>query len=481
MLTTVIDGELVDKIFAKVMMHNDLCVEIDELPEPLAQIIQSLPAEQQMLSLVTLLSQYRQMMFSPMPNQTLHTVPALPTLAKSILPSQWWQLAQKCLTAIAQDSTALVALVRLVASRGYGLHPTIWLPTKAFMEHDLADDELTKLYMPWYAWQHSGELLQDELTTDNWDEWYPAQRLAILKQWRADEPNKALEIIQACLPKENATERYKIVQVLAINLTTDDQGFLLSLQNDRSQKVSSFASQLLGRLGVQQDDEESLKTIRELNEGFEFTGNKIVARKTKNNKQRENRSKLLALVNIRQWAKFHTLTVSQFVLHWDFANNDYHDNNLFVSNIITILTDDEVQVLGDRLSVYLSKHTSEMELWHIIFTRLSQEAKLQFVDKLLQKDRPFALCLQVCPALLEIDFETLSKTVMYNRFIKKVKTQMSKEAGTFLDYATYDDCIAIGLLLSATTAKQVLEQLFELGVSRTDPTLYTLNLNAKLV
>lgn len=479
----IIDNGFIDDIFAKVMVHNDLFVDIDDLPPPLDRAVQAVPAEQQMLTLIALLTQYRHMMYMPSPNeQTLSAVPELPLLDLPTLTARWQNLSKKCLSAVSQDSTTLVALVRLLASRGYTLPPTLWLPTKAFMDCYLIDDELSALYMPWYVWQHDGKANQNKLTVDNWDEWYPAQRLALLKQWRRDDPVKALETIKACLANENANERYKIVQVLTINLSDADQEFLLSLQNDRSQKVVSFANQLLVRLGVHQNDKHGDDIINELNEGFEFANNKITAKKTNNSKKRDNRHEFLKKVNVHQWAKANELTVSEFVLRWDFDKNGYYENMAFVHNIIDVLDDGQVQVLVNKLATRLSKNNYEIGLCQEIFGRLNQAHKQLFADKLLasKKDANFSLLAQVCPTPLQMTFETLLATPMYVRFINKVKAQMDKEAGHFLDYTVYDECLALGLLIPATTAQQVLEQLFALGVSRIDPALCTLTLNAKL-
>ena len=480
----VIDSELIDGVFAKVMVHNDLFVDTDELPPTLDKIIQATPVQHQMLTLIVLLSQYKYMMYKPSPSeQTLTTIPELPSLSLPTLESRWQNLCKKCLSAVSQDNTTLVALVRLLSSRGYTLHPTLWLPTKSFMECYLMDDELSALYMPWYVWQHDGELInQNELTIDNWDEWYPAQRLALLKRWRHDEPIKALEMIKTCITKENATERYKIIQVLTINLSDADQEFLIGLQNDRSQKVVSFASQLLVRLGVYQEDKYSTDIISELNEGFEFSGNKITAKKTNNNKKRDNRNECLKKVNIYAWAKANQLTVSEFILRWDFDKNNYYDNMAFVRNIIDVIDDDQVPVLANKLATRLSKNNYEIELCQEIFGRLTQENKQMFADKLLtsKKDATFSLLVQVCPSPLQIAFETLMASPMYIQLINKIKAYMDKDAGRLLDYPANHDCVALGLLMPAVTARQVLEQMFALGVSRTDPALCTLTLNAKL-
>lgn len=478
MLDTAPDSQWMDKTFAKVMTCNDLSVDVNELPPSLAPLIQALPVEQQMLSLVAVLGQYQHMMFSPTPSQTLSTVPVLPDLAKPMLPCRFWQLAQKCLSALSDG--ALVALVRLVASRGYGLHPTLWLPTKAFMEHDLTDDLLADLYMPWYVWQLGGSPSQHELTADNWDGWCPAQRLAMLKRWRTNEPSQALKMIQTCLPNTTASERHKIVQVLAINLNAADQAFLHTLQSDRSQKVASVACRLLGRLGVHQDDKNSLHVASELNEGFELTNNKIFAKKTNNLTQQNMRTKLLEQVNIHTWARLNGLTVSEFLSRWDFDKNKHQDNLTFVRNSVDVLNDEQIRTLSECLIAYLPKYT-EMELWRVLARRLSPDLKLRFIDGLLQqKDVDFCLLPNICPAALKMEFETLSKTPAYRRFLKKIKAQTLKETGALLNHTTDSDCMALGLLLSGAVATCVLEQLLALGVSRTDPALCTLTLNAKL-
>lgn len=473
-------------VLTKVMVQNDLQIDAIDLPQSIIDVAKALPFDEQMLAVLTLASQYRQMLLIPAPTEALSGVPELPSLTKPTLPSQWHMLIKnylstaKYLRTTGNNEEAVVALVRLVASRGYSMHPSLWLPTKAVMEHYLAG-ELVDLYMPWYTWQHHDNTPHSELSADNWDSWYPAQRLALLRAWRANEPDKVRELLQACLPQESASERYKIVQVLASNLSLADQDFLLALQSDRSQKVAIFASQLLERLGVCQDGQDDNTTIiDELNEVFEFANKKITAKKLNNHKRRDNRSKLLTQVNVRQWARANGLTMSQFVLRWDFAGNNYGDNLTLMGNVVDTLSDAEAQVLGERLAVYLSKHSSEMELWRLIYPRLNPATRWQCVDNLLQKDVSFVVCLMVSLDVWPMDFDTLFKTPAYQCFIKKVKAQMNKKANYFLDDTTDDDCTALGLLVSSDTAKAVLAELLGLGVRCIDPALRTLMLNAKL-
>ena len=479
-----LDNEKIDNCFATLMVQNDLQIDTLHLPDELVALLESLPTEKRALGVVALLSQYRQMMLLPMPDPTgtISKFAPLPVLALPAVPSQFHHLIERILSEIGRDGDKLMALLRLLKHYGYSIAPTIWLPNKNFADGCL-DDAIATLYMPWCLWQNAHQTCQAdtiEITADNWDEWYPAQRRQALKSLRQSDPNLARSVMQACLANETAEERFKIVQILTIALSHDDQAFLATLSADRSQKVAKFANQLLSRLGLNTDDKQDLEDIGELDDYFVITKDNIRAKKTNNNKQKEQRTQKLATVNIKLWAKQHGLTTGEFISRWHFGHNSHTDNVQFVGNVLNYLDDDEFDTLAKTVMVYLLKTMSEFELWHLLCSRLSVASQMVFVKRLLQKDRRFAFWLNFCPDILELDFKTLSQSTPWQTLCADIKKQQEKADSYFLEYLAQQDCTMLGLLVAGDMATKILTALIELGVAVTDPALHTLSLNAKL-
>jgi hypothetical protein len=82
-----------------------------------------------------------------------------------------------------------------------------------------------------------------ELT--DWDTATLKQRVTYLEQLRNDRPPMAVEKIQAVWKEENAASRVELIGPLAINISADDEAFLMEILSDKSQKVKEKALQLL--------------------------------------------------------------------------------------------------------------------------------------------------------------------------------------------------------------------------------------------
>jgi len=92
----------------------------------------------------------------------------------------------------------------LVASRGYVLHPMDWMPSAS-------DQNSPDVYAPWIDWQASVEGLkiapQEQLTVQNWDDFYPAARRIALGEMRRRDPAAARSLIETKAPGEPAEVR----------------------------------------------------------------------------------------------------------------------------------------------------------------------------------------------------------------------------------------------------------------------------------
>jgi hypothetical protein len=94
----------------------------------------------------------------------------------------------------------------------------------------------------------AADLLEDELTPENWMRAPKAQRRLFLRQRRAADPNAARAMLEAQFKGETAAMRAELLGALAIGLGPADRPFLESLVKDRAEAVRAAASALLDRM-----------------------------------------------------------------------------------------------------------------------------------------------------------------------------------------------------------------------------------------
>jgi hypothetical protein len=81
-----------------------------------------------------------------------------------------------------------------------------------------------------------------------WDEGTIGERCRALETLRRTEPAEARQWLQESAAKEKADQRARLVATLSVGLNTDDEPFLESLLDDRSEQVRQVAAGLLARL-----------------------------------------------------------------------------------------------------------------------------------------------------------------------------------------------------------------------------------------
>ncbi|MHA7682845.1 DUF5691 domain-containing protein [Cupriavidus sp. PET2-C1] len=90
--------------------------------------------------------------------------------------------------------------------------------------------------------------IDDSALLREWEEGDTAARRRALGMMRERDPAMARDLLIAALPGEKAEQRRAFVDALAATLTRDDEPFLESLLDDRSQVVRQSAATLLARL-----------------------------------------------------------------------------------------------------------------------------------------------------------------------------------------------------------------------------------------
>lgn len=466
------DKDTINATYAKLMIANDGLTDdlgIDTASPTLAHI--------------TLLSQYEQMMMTLAPSSPLVYHAPLPVLTKPVLPSVFHHLTKQILADA--DERLLLEVLSLISTRGYVVPPTVWQPNKN-LRTSFPDTERTlpDEYLPWCAWAEGNKSSEDKvLSADTWEDFYPAQRLGILSRLRKDKPDTALGLICQFAPTESAEKRLALVQVLAVGLNENDKEFLQSLNKDRSAKVKEFVKVLLARLGEYDGDDG---VADELFEELEIDEDGIVFKPTKNNKKHQNRAEQLAMVNMVLLARKFGLTVGEFVLGWDFKGNDdakrgyYPYNEIMLTNAVGYMNDDELIAIAEPLIKMIVRSNDDFNLWHIIRPRLPMSLRKELAWRQFVKGREFLVLARISPTCLDVNAKTLLASSSWKNLAERIRGFFEKNDGHFLTGYLANQVMGLGLVIDQDTAKACLDALAELGVTKTDPALGVLTLNALL-
>ncbi|STZ03036.1 DUF5691 domain-containing protein [Moraxella equi] len=472
-----INKEKIDQFYAKLMIANDGISE----PLPFGDELST-------LGKITLISQYETMMYDHAPSGELTRAKPLPELDLPVLPKHLWRLLGQVFEQCCDNYLTMVRLLMFIHKRGYGVPPTVWLPSK-HMKTEFNDvdgmnfeGELPSPYLAWLAWVNDEQTtaFDEPLTADNWDEFYPAERIRRLKNLRKSDPKTALDLISQFAPNEPAEKRLAIIETLAVNLSDEDKAFLQSLDKDRSQKVKELSKQLLARLGNFDNDDE---LADELFGELEMTGDGIMFKSTKNNTKSQNNFEKLQKVNFFVLAKKFDLSLVDFVLAWDFKHgNHYHRyydvNAVLLERAVPLLSDEEVQQVATTLMPIMLKNSSLY--WQKIRARLPVSFRQEFADKLFAKGESFLYLLGMMPHQLQVNAKTLQASSSYKKMIANIQKWQEKYSGYIDDYHICQEVRALGLLVGQDTAKECLAHLEGLGIMRTDPALSMLHFNALL-
>lgn len=381
-------------------------------------------------------------------------------------------------------------LLNLLLDRGYCAHPADWLPQ--------VNDEVPAIYWPWCEWManqhHSASNLQSEpLTKENWDDFFPMQRLALLRALRRSNAAEARELIAACAHKEAADKRLNIIEVLGINLHSDDQPYLESLINDRAKKIVTLSQQLLARLGVGSAKVEGVEQSQlapELAQWFEVKKSGLLIKKIevvpallKSKKQQALRSEWLQVVSLSAFAQALGIELSILVKHWQFSQNRQHDNECFVGNAVANLSDEYIHLMIEQLLVALPHYPDGLGLLALFLPRVDQTYRSKIMLDLLANHKvqlSFADCMDyVNQPQLELDWQLVRKTQAWQALSVLISKQV-KETNHIDEYTITRELMALGLLLPASCAREALSQILALGVVNVDPMLDMLKFNIQL-
>ncbi|WP_028580993.1 DUF5691 domain-containing protein [Desulfogranum japonicum] len=461
------------------------------LPESWSALLQGTSPEHARLLTLALTGQLQLMMTSGCSGQqSLHEKPLLPMLAVPTLPESLRPLFRRSLEGLSKQRSIDVACVlRLLSQRRVTAHPADWLPTNK-------EKSLPREYWPWCRWVADVAAMNTEagetLSEDTWDQFYPAERLALLQDMRALEPDSARELIMQCAGREPADKRLSIVGTLAVNLAPADVDYLQSLLQDRSKKIATLASQMLSRLGtlLEQDSAEmSEEEVQEHAETYTLEKKGILKKrlrlrpkKMRSGKQNAIRTERLGGISLSAFARVLGLKVTQLLDAWDFEDNRPSDNLAFLTNAASTLSDDHIEHLLARLLSDASITHNDISLLEQVVARLSPEARQTCVQQIL-RGKDATLSFYDCLLLVESPLDDLLFTDLKNSGAwKALCNRIGEEfdGGYLENLHCCAELTSLGLLVPQATAAAVLDAVESMGLSLADPALDLLQLNNQL-
>ncbi|MDR1118341.1 MAG: DUF5691 domain-containing protein, partial [Bifidobacteriaceae bacterium] len=222
-------------------------------------------------SLLALAGQFGSVGLRPALPQDAVRRPPLPRLAAPAVPEGLRPVLRSALAVTAVPA----AVIRMVARRGFVVHPADWFP-------DAAQPGTPEVYRPWLTWLSGAPRTPgpspEVPDADAWRLMGGAEQVAEMKRLRAEEPAQAVEVMAGLFKQLPAVRRQALLEVLAEGLGEADAEFLSGLEQDRSAPVRERARAFLARLGSSgtADSEEA----RELAEFFNVTVKRGLRRRT---------------------------------------------------------------------------------------------------------------------------------------------------------------------------------------------------------
>lgn len=427
--------------------------------------------------LLAIAAQALEIALRPAAPKTLKRRPPLPELGLPLLPERLRPLLRAALKH-AGDARGKTRVVTLVASRGFVLHPMDWMPAAA-------DQNSPGVYAPWVDWQsaadgekHTGH---EQLTAENWDDFYPAARRSALVEMRRTAPAVARQLVEIKVSSEPAEARLALIELMRFGLGTDDVSFLKSLSTDRSGKVREMAGRLLARLGERGDPgdgapenptTELASFIMESKSGFIRRRTTYGPMKLKSSAQEARRVDLFASCYFHDLAACFGKTESDFIGAWQFGVDDNVD--LYLVRMVSVSGGDAaVAGLADALIAGGGKLAL---LVLQLMLRLDSGRKRVLIRQILQDaNNLHALNLVEGTEAGWLEWGDLANG-------KTLPTLRSAVAGNDEPVKRGIDLTleTIGFLATAATAEKLIEDVVAAGMAPAAPSLGLLRLNASL-
>lgn len=497
------DFAKLERLYSRWLVGDGGVLNVNELPSDFAKLLQATPETKKSLFALAIASQYQTLMLGREPTpltdddmlhifgiNPLEPLPIFPTLGLPVVPTGLQPLVRRILATFSKHTDIAALLLLFLLSRGYVVSPMDAMPVIEFWG---LMDSVPAVYEPWEQWQQCAMQLQshiqpvkqfDQLTLENWQDWYPSELAKTLKQLRQTDPAQAFMLVSEIIKVSKADIRLLVVSSLAVNQRDSDIPLLQSLTADRSQKVVSLAKQLLARLGVFAQDDDSNNKAVELADGFEvkkavLKSYRLAPKKLKSGKQMAIRTEQLGQVFLPDFAKALGLSMAELITAWQFGDHQPTDNRNLLDNMTATLSQADFSVLVNHLSEYIVKNPSDFGLINRLAQRLDKSMRLQVASRLLKANISFDEIARLADGELVVEkLEQITQSAYWQGLCGTVQKQLT-DSGYIADWEAMQ-LQMLGLLVSQGVAKALFDKLVDMGVPRTDNGLMVLNLNQRL-
>lgn len=426
------------------------------------------------LALLALAGQAMQFAVQATPGGELKASPPLPRLGLPTLPTQARQQFRNLVRAV-KSAESHNSVIRLLAARGYVVHPIDYMP-KSF-------DGLPDVYAPWAAWQlreGGGDTGgHDTINADNWDEWMPAERRAALSALRRTQPEAARELIADKAPSAAAEERVRIIEIMGARLSTEDQVMLERFSKDRSGKVRRLVGQYLARIGAVEDDPEEVAEYadffsvakRRLKGGYTVKANRL-----KTSAQRKRRGELAAKLNLHSLVRGLRLASEvELLSSWEHVDEEASD--ALVRIVAATGSEEAASTLASRIT---SLEGISAEAFQQLFDRLGKESRRELLPRVLENEDASFSAAVICAQGIwgEITFDQLKSLRALKELNKLTGEDHSRR--TMRQETLRQGLFSLGLLADQAAAIELLKLFTDNHLFVSDPMLGLLKLNACL-
>lgn len=417
-------------------------------------------ADEAELRLLVIAGQALATMVVPEPSGSLQGIADLPTLPLPTMPDSLRPYAARVLAT--RDQWLRDGVLRLIAARGYVVHPSDWMPS--------VSGEVPDIYSPWQDWargiQGSRKSGQPE-----WDDLGPAGRIALVKQLRRDDPSAGLALVSGHLSGEPPERRLAMTNALSYGLSEGDRAFLEGLLGDRAPSVRTAAQRLLARLGGVASSEpmEDIGDLVRVDTSGLLGRRRILKLSERlNHPQRERLARVMESIDARTFAASFGIDDVDLPRMWPWGN-DIALDRLVSTMLVETGSDQVVAAFGRAISDGAPIGTYVVGKGA---SRLEKQAREELVRKSYASER----ILTVAANATELGIVTNADSSTEWR---SIHLQILRGQDLTPSMAS-SEMLALGLLLAPAAARDVLDGLTRAAVSAADPRLDTLRLSAAL-
>ncbi|OUJ03380.1 DUF5691 domain-containing protein [Acetobacter cibinongensis] len=426
------------------------------------------------LQLLALSGQFLNAMVAPSAPNTLRTLPLLPRLTVPQVPAALRPLVQRLLPTL-KDTAQQIALVRLLASYGYSLNPSDWMPQ--------VDADVPSFYAPWQDWLATVAAGQDTLpdvpnaplNVENWHAFGAASRVVAFARLRQQDPAATHALLDSHFSHLLAGERLKILQTFGPETGPADIPFLQHVAlKDRAEAVRQYAQRLLTRTATG-TDEKTKESAAELADFFTLTPKSpastqlvLQLKPTKTTAQASRRNGLCLTVPFQDFAAALTLSPDMLPGMWPWCV-DKHLDHCFSQMAASSASDAVIARLAHAAVASGSCHL----IYKDLNDRLPPSARRDLANSLLAADEQLWNTLTVLKGVTPLD------DVVDTSAFRAIITTRTEEA-SLSPTVLAQELLALGLMTTPKAATHALAALEQAGFLAADSRLDMLRLTIAL-